>query len=188
MFHIVSCNYFLSISLLFAGDGLEPFGYGAANKVLKKVKRILGLHELKFAFTGAAPIRVDTLEYFGSLGININEVYGMSESCAACTISTDRAHLWGSCGFQLPGVEVKAFKVDAADMNKKEECPRAVSLEQIDEEFQGELCFRGRSIMMGYLAQPDLGAEHVQEARLGQERSVQSKCLVLCSFTSLLSV
>ena len=70
------------------GDGLEPLAYGAASKlVLKKVKGILGLDELKFAVTGAAPIRVDTLEYFGSLGININEVYGMSESCAACTIS-----------------------------------------------------------------------------------------------------
>lgn len=146
------------------GDGLEPFAYGAASKlVLKKVKGILGLDELKFAVTGAAPIRVDTLEYFGSLGININEVYGMSESCAACTISTDRAHLWGSCGYQLPGVEVKAFKVDSTDMNRKEECPRAVSLDSIDEEFQGELCFRGRSIMMGYLAQPSLGAEHVKE-------------------------
>ena len=130
------------------------------------MKGILGLAELKLAVTGAAPIRVDTLEYFGSLGININEVYGMSESCAACTMSTDKAHLWGSCGFQMPGVEVKAFKIEASG---KVECPRAASLDQIDEEFQGELCFRGRSIMMGYLAQPSLGAAHVQEAPATKE-------------------
>ena len=118
---------------------------------------------LKFGATGAAPIRVDTLQYFGSLGITINEVYGMSESCAACTVSTDRAHVWGSCGFQLPGVEVKAFKVDPTDVNKKEECPRAPSMDAAEDTYQGELCFRGRSIMMGYLAQPDLGIEHVRE-------------------------
>lgn len=45
-------------------------------------------------------------------GIQINECYGMSESTAACTLSTQRCHLWGSCGFQLPGFEVKAFQVD----------------------------------------------------------------------------
>ena len=28
---------------------------------------------------------------------------------------------------------------------------------------QGELCFRGRHIMMGYLANPSFGKEHVEE-------------------------
>merc|ERR1712217_262225 len=31
------------------------------------------------------------------------------------------------------------------------------------EEFQGEICSRSRSIMMGYLANPDFGADHVRE-------------------------
>jgi len=146
------------------GDGAQPGGYGLANKVvLSKVKGLLGLDKVKFGITGAAPIRVDTLEYFGSLGLQINEVYGMSESTAAVTVSTTRVHQWGSCGFQLPGMEVKAFKVDSDDINKRTECPRAPQLDSTDESFQGELCFRGRSIMMGYLAQPELGLEHVAE-------------------------
>ena len=102
--------------------------------------------EVKFGITGAAPIRVDTLEYFGSLGLQINEVYGMSESTAAATVSTTRVHQWGSCGFQLPGMEVKAFKVDSDDINKRTECPRAPQLDSTDESYQGELCFCGRSI------------------------------------------
>merc|ERR1712232_101510 len=78
-------------------------------------------------------------------------------------MSTDQVHQWGSVGPELPGVEVKAFIVDPTDLNKKTECPRAPTLEDQGEEFQGELCFRGRNIMMGYLACPDLGEAHVKE-------------------------
>merc|ERR1711920_447565 len=132
------------------GSGAYPVGYGLANTlVLSNVKAALGLDECKFGFTGAAPIRVDTLEYFGSLGLHINEVYGMSECTGACTFSTDAAHEWGSCGWELPGVEVKASIVDPTDFNKKREVDRAPDLNNIEETFQGELCFRGRNIMMG---------------------------------------
>jgi len=144
--------------------GSTPFGYSlCSGLVLSKIKENLGLDQCKFGFTGAAPIRVDTLEYFGSLGLHINEVYGMSECCGACTFSTDAAHEWGSCGWELPGVEVKAFIVDPTDFNKKREVDRAPDLSNIEETFQGELCFRGRNIMMGYMAQPDLGQAHVTE-------------------------
>eukprot|EP00660_Eupelagonema_oceanica_P011926 gene11926-17696_t len=40
--------------------------------------------------TGAAPMRLDVQIYFGQLGININELYGMSECCGATTGSTQR--------------------------------------------------------------------------------------------------
>merc|ERR1712119_40947 len=125
--------------------GKQVCGHGPANKIVfSKVKGAIGLQDCRFAFTGAAPIRVDTLEYFGSLGININEVYGMSECTGACTWSVDEAHEWGSCGFQLPGVMVKAFKVNERDLNIKQECPRAPDLDTLDEECMGELCYRGR--------------------------------------------
>jgi len=106
---------------------------------------------------------VDTLEYFGSLGLQINEVYGMSECTGAVTWSTDQAHQWGSCGWGMPGQEIKAFIVDPHDLNVKRECPRATSLEDDREKVQGELCFRGRNTMMGYMANSDLGQDHVNE-------------------------
>jgi len=145
------------------GTGRTPWGHGLANKVLSKVKAGIGLDQCKFGFTGAAPIRVDTLEYFGSLGLQINECYGMSECCGACTFSIPRMHVWGSCGFEMPGVEVKAFIVDPVDFNKKKQCPKAPNMQTTEEEFMGELCFRGRNIMMGYLANPDLGPDHVKD-------------------------
>ena len=55
-----------------SGDGHFPAMYGLADKlVLGKVKEALGLQECKFGFTGAAPITVKTLEYFGALGIQV---------------------------------------------------------------------------------------------------------------------
>merc|ERR1712113_1283445 len=88
---------------------------------------------------------------------------GMFVSCAAATISTDQAHQWGSCGWQFPGMEVKCFKVDPSDLNKKTECPPAPALEATEDEFMGEICFRGRAIMMGYMACKDMGGDHVAE-------------------------
>jgi long-chain-fatty-acid--CoA ligase ACSBG len=149
-----------------AGTGSYPSLYGLAEKVvLNKVKKQLGLECCKYGFTGAAPIGVDTLEFFGALGININEVYGMSECTGATTWSTDESHVWGSCGWALPGTEVSVRKVDEKDNNKHTECPTAEDIfaAELPEENQGEICFRGRHIMMGYMANPDLGAEHVEE-------------------------
>mmetsp|Transcript_116086 Transcript_116086/g.369346 ORF Transcript_116086/g.369346 Transcript_116086/m.369346 type:complete len:756 (-) Transcript_116086:113-2380(-) len=158
----LALEYALNTQL--GGSGQVPWGYSVAKSVvLSKIRARLGLDECKAGLTGAAPIRVDTLEYFGSLGLNINEAYGMSECTGACTLSSEQAHQWGSCGFELPGVEVKAFLCEPADFNKKQECPRAPSITDNEEQYQGELCFRGRNIMMGYLACPEMGKEHVAE-------------------------
>uniref|UniRef100_A0A7S0GVF9 AMP-dependent synthetase/ligase domain-containing protein n=1 Tax=Amorphochlora amoebiformis TaxID=1561963 RepID=A0A7S0GVF9_9EUKA len=139
----------------------NPSMLWAANIIAKKVKAALGLTELKFGFTAAAPIQKETLEYYGSLGILVNEVYGMSECTGATTISLDEVHEWGSCGFAAPGCEVKILR-EAKD-GKYEECPRAKDMFNATEEEQGEICFRGRHIMMGYLANPDFKDDGGQE-------------------------
>lgn len=136
-----------------SGQPNTPCCMCLANVVSKKVKGGLGLTELKYGFTGAAPIQKHTLEYFGSLGIQINEVYGMSECTGATTISLDETHEWGSCGFTMPGVDVKILR-EGKD-GKYEEVPRTKDMFNAPEEEQGEICFRGRHIMMGYLGNPD---------------------------------
>jgi len=155
------------------GSGRRPSNYGLAEKmILNKVKSALGLDEMKFGFTGAAPITTDTLEFFGALGININEVYGMSECTGATTWSTDQAHIWGTVGFPLLGMEVKVFRISA---NGKKECPRALGVTNIPDECQGELCFRGRHIMLGYMANPDMGPEHVEEIRKKNSEAIDAE-------------
>merc|ERR1712232_476683 len=75
--------------------------------------------------------------------------------------SDDSCHLWGSIGHAMLGCEVKCFKVDPDDVNKKVEVPPTKDLFAPSEEEQGEICFRGRNCMMGYLANPKLGDEHM---------------------------
>lgn len=148
------------------GNGKVPSHYGIAEKIQKKIKMTLGLDQCVFGFTGAAPMAKETFEYFAQLGININEVYGMSENTGAITWSTDRAHIWGSCGYVMPGFEFKIFN------DKGEEIPPCDDIFNAPEECQGELCYRGRNIMMGYLANPDLGEEHVAEIQKKTDEAI----------------
>ena len=84
-----------------------------------------------------------------------------SECTGACTWSTDATHLWGACGFALPGVEMKVLRPN--DDGTFTEATRAEDVFHATEEQQGELCYRGRNIMMGYMANPDMGEEHLTE-------------------------
>ena len=155
------------------GSGAKPAFYSLADKiVLSKVKSALGLNKCKFGFTGAAPITTETLEYFGQLGIQINEVYGMSECTGTTSASTDAAHVWGSCGWATAGVELKIFKEGPG---KNVEAPYAQDLHNPTEDEQGEVCFRGRHIMMGYMANPDLGADHVKEINAKNAEAIDSE-------------
>lgn len=146
------------------GDGYRPWGYSLAERLLvKKIKATLGLSECKLCMTAAAPIQFETLEFFGNLGICICEIYGMSECNGTTTWSSLEAHQWGSVGYQLPGTEVKILKPDPADAGKFVEAKRAEDIFNATEDEQGEICFRGRHIMMGYMANPKLGSAHVEE-------------------------
>merc|ERR1712048_1061017 len=95
----------------------------------------------------------------------MGEAYGMSECSGLTTMSTEACHMWGSCGFAPQSCEVKVFKVND-DGSCGAECPPAPTVEEAytpegEEKYQGEICFRGRHIMMGYMANPRLGEEHV---------------------------
>jgi long-chain-fatty-acid--CoA ligase ACSBG len=165
--HQLACNM--------GGTGYHPRNLGLALKILGAAKQKLGLDRMEFAMTGAAPISKETLEYFGQLGIQINEVYGMSECTGATTFSSDFAHVWGSCGWAVPGCEIKCFKVNPENNNDKTECPKTKSLDNPPEADQGEICYRGRHIMMGYMANPDLGPEHVREIEKKTNESIDKE-------------
>lgn len=122
--------------------GRTPLSYRIAKKlVFTKVRKALGLDRCNKCYTGAAPITRDTLEFFLSLDIPLYELYGMSESSGPHTISRNDAFKLTSCGKELPGCKTK--------------------LHNPDNEGNGEICFWGRHVFMGYLNMPEKTEEAI---------------------------
>jgi len=141
------------------GDGSRRWGTYLADKIGTKVKKVLGLDQCWMCLTGAAPIRESTLSYFASLGIDIYEAYGMSEMCGVSSVNLALAGKWGTIGQAIHGVEMSIWK-DGQVVRQYYEHDK-----QVPEDVQGEIRVRGRSVMMGYLANPDMGPDHMAEIK-----------------------
>ncbi len=68
---------------------------------------MLGLDKVEYAISGAAPISVTTMEFFKALGIEILEVYGMTETCGVVAINRPGRARIGTVGQALAGVEIR---------------------------------------------------------------------------------
>lgn len=120
--------------------GKEPTGalaaqYKVADKlVLSKIKAALGLSNASVMITSAAPISPELLEFFGTLDIRIQEVYGQSEDTGPSTMNQSDAIRFGSGGRAFPGAEVKIAE-------------------------DGEILVKGRNVFLGYYKEPEATAE-----------------------------
>ncbi|MEB3021867.1 fatty acid--CoA ligase FadD11 [[Mycobacterium] crassicus] len=104
--------------------------------VLSKLRAKIGLDELRWAVSGAAPIPNETLGFFAGIGIPIAEVWGMSELSCAASSSHPREGRLGTVGKLLPGLESRI-----AD--------------------DGEFLVRGPLVMRGYRKEPAKTAEAI---------------------------
>jgi long-subunit acyl-CoA synthetase (AMP-forming) len=105
-------------------------------QVAAAVRAGLGLDEATLFVTGAAPTPLEVLEFFAAFGIEICEVWGMSETTCIATTVRPGAPRHGSVGPAIDGVELRL-----AD--------------------DGELLMRGGTVMAGYRNRPDLTAETI---------------------------
>jgi len=145
----------------YGGSKSAPFFHGLADMlVLQKARDAIGWSNCKAFFTGAAPVTTDTLEFFGALGVEILNLYGMTESGGLMTTNVRRRNLFGTVGEPISGVDVKCFRIEDGKKIEAERCePGAIPTEVQ----QGEICCRGRAVMMGYMANPRFGKEHMEE-------------------------
>lgn len=112
------------------------------NKVKQKILDGLGLSEVEFAITGAAPCHSSIHKFYNSLGLYLHEAYGMSENSAVCSVMTEGAVKPGTVGQLYDGVELK-----------------------IDPQ-NGEVIMRAPWLMMGYYKEPEMTAEVLKDGWL----------------------
>uniref|UniRef100_A0A182NTC4 long-chain-fatty-acid--CoA ligase n=1 Tax=Anopheles dirus TaxID=7168 RepID=A0A182NTC4_9DIPT len=103
------------------------------NFILSKVKDALGFSRCLTLATAAAPMDRETKKYFMSLDLPINEAFGMSESSGAHSLTAPDSYNFDTIGKPLLGCETK--------------------IDKPDERGHGEICMRGRHILMGYIGE-----------------------------------
>jgi long-chain acyl-CoA synthetase len=115
--------------------GLPLIGRLVGRKILKG----LGLDQCRLAAGGAAPMPPDVLQWYRSLGLDLIEVYGMTENSGVSHSSLPGSRQTGSVGLPYEGVE---SRVDPAS---------------------GEILMRCPALMQGYYREPDLTAAALTE-------------------------
>ena len=131
----------------------------AVNKVLTKSRPRLGLSrrllrqvhqgfggELRAIIVGGAFTEPQTLQFFYDLGIPVANGYGLTEAGTAITVNDLKPFHADTVGKPLPGMEVRILNPDSEGI--------------------GEVSVRSKTVMAGYLNEPDLTAKTVVEGWL----------------------
>lgn len=102
----------------------------------RRVLEGLGLDQIRYAVCGAAPVADSTMAWYQSLGLNIAEVYGMTENCGYSHLGRPKRYKKGWIGLPNPGVECRLSE-------------------------EGELLVRSNGTMQGYYKEPEKTAETI---------------------------
>ena len=98
------------------------------------LKNVLGMSRIRVAYTAGAAIGPDLFRFYRSIGINLKQLYGQTETCAYVCLQPDGQIRFDSVGKPAPGVEVKI-----AD--------------------NGEILVKGPMLLQEYYKRPDATAE-----------------------------
>lgn len=98
------------------------------------LRNVLGMSRVRVAYTAGAAIGPDLFRFYRSIGVNLKQLYGSTETCAAVCLQPDREIKFDSVGKPAPGVEVRI-----AD--------------------NGEVLVRGKILLKEYYKRPDATAE-----------------------------
>lgn len=143
-------NYSLKMALRFASkrndrkslNFWDRFSYRVANiLVLRKLRDHLGLSHLVYMYTGGSAIGNDLFLFFLAIGIQMKQVYGLTESGGIATIHRSDDICLETVGPAAPEVEIKISD-------------------------EGEILVRGRNVFKGYFNQPEESRKVVKDGWL----------------------
>ena len=98
------------------------------------LKNVLGMSRIRVAYTGGEAIGPDLFDFYRSLGINLKQLYGMTETCVTVCMQQSGDVKLDTVGPPMPGVEVKIGDT-------------------------GEVMVRSPGLMTGYYKRPEASAE-----------------------------
>ena len=109
-------RYFMDIAGRVGVDMLEGRHVSGKDKLLYRLgeymvygplKNNLGLSRVKVAYTGGAPLGEEVFNFYRSIGINLKQLYGQTESSAYVTLQRDGDVKLDTVGPPCPEVEVR---------------------------------------------------------------------------------
>ena len=100
------------------------------------LRNVLGMSRIRVAYTAGAAIGPDLFRFYRSIGINLKQLYGSTETCAYVCLQPDKGVKFDTVGAPAPGVEVRI-----AD--------------------NGEVLVRGPMLLKEYYKRPDATAESI---------------------------
>jgi long-chain acyl-CoA synthetase len=98
------------------------------------LRNVLGMSRIRVAYTAGAAIGPDLFRFYRSIGINLKQFYGQTETCAYVCLQQDGKVKLQTVGSAAPGIELRI----APD---------------------GEVLVRGVSVLKEYYKRPDATAE-----------------------------
>ena len=123
-------------------NALLKVGLDVRGKLFKQVHDSLG-SKLRLLVAGGAALDPDTEKTFNSLGINMVQGYGLTESSPVIAVEDDKYKKIGSIGKALPTLDVK--------------------IDKPNEEGIGELLVKGPTIMLGYYENEEATKETIDK-------------------------
>jgi long-chain acyl-CoA synthetase len=109
--------------------------------VLDNIKRSMGLHRVRGAATGAAPIAPELIKWYRALGIDLREVYGQTENCGVATAMPPHRIKLGTVGVARSDTELRLSP-------------------------QGEILLKGPHVFQGYYKNPERTAQTIVDGWL----------------------
>ena len=116
-----------------------------SRRLLKQVHEAFG-GELRAIIVGGAFTEPQTLQFFYDLGIPVANGYGLTEAGTAITVNDLRPFRADTVGKPLPGMEVRIINPASDGV--------------------GEVSVRSKTVMAGYLNEPELTAETIVDGWL----------------------
>jgi long-chain acyl-CoA synthetase len=113
---------------------------GLSRRLLVQVHKAFG-GELRAIIVGGAFTEPETLQFFYDLGIPVANGYGLTEAGTAITVNDLKPFRANTVGKPLPGMEVRVLQPDVNGI--------------------GEVAVRSKTVMSGYLNEPELTAETI---------------------------